>query len=109
MFGITKIVKGYSIHTYFLYCYAIFISENITRQRGGVTFGTPCITQLITVLFLGVFNYTQPTFMNFLQHEENINVFSHICLSIRCAIVPKQCFNGIDFLTENDNDRASHP
>ena len=42
MFGITKIVKGYSIQTYFLYCYAIFISEDITRQRGGVTFGTPC-------------------------------------------------------------------
>ena len=42
MFGITTIVKGYSIQTYFLYCYAIFISEDITRQRGGVTFGTPC-------------------------------------------------------------------
>ena len=42
MFGITKIVKGYSIQTYFLYCYAMFISEDITRQRGGVTFGTPC-------------------------------------------------------------------
>ena len=41
MFGITKIVKGYSIQTYFLYCYAIFISKDITRQRGGVTFGTP--------------------------------------------------------------------
>ena len=45
MFGITKIVKGYSIQTYYLYCYAIFISEDITRQRGGVTFGTPCITE----------------------------------------------------------------
>ena len=42
MFGITEIVKGYSIQTYYLYCYAIFISEDITRQRGGVTFGTPC-------------------------------------------------------------------
>ena len=42
MFGITQIVKGYSIQTYYLYCYAIFISEDITRQRGGVTFGTPC-------------------------------------------------------------------
>ena len=44
MFGITQIVKGYSIHTYLLYCYAIFISEDIMRQRGGVTFGTPCTT-----------------------------------------------------------------
>ena len=42
MFGITTIVEGYSIQTYFLYCYAIFISEDITRQRGGLTFVTPC-------------------------------------------------------------------
>ena len=42
MFGITQIVKGYSIQTYFLYCCDIFISEAITRQIGGVTYGTPC-------------------------------------------------------------------
>ena len=34
MFGITTIVKGCSIQTYLLYYYAIFISEDITRQRG---------------------------------------------------------------------------
>ena len=46
MFGITTFVKGYSIQAYFLYCYATFISEVILRQRGGVTFGTPCTTRL---------------------------------------------------------------
>ena len=38
----TTLLLLLSIQTYFLYCYAIFISEDITRQRGGVTFGTPC-------------------------------------------------------------------
>ena len=50
MFGINKIVKGYSIQKYFLYCYAIFISEDITRQRGGVTFGTPCISFIMKII-----------------------------------------------------------
>ena len=50
MFGITKIVKGYSIQTYYLCCYAIFISEDITRQRGGVTFRTPCMFKCITCI-----------------------------------------------------------
>ena len=45
MFGIKETVKGYTIQTYFLYCYAIFISEYIMHQRGDVTFGTPCISE----------------------------------------------------------------
>ena len=46
-----KIVTSYSIQTYFLYCYAIFISEDVTRQRGGVNFGIPCISRMISTVY----------------------------------------------------------
>ena len=45
-FGITKIVKGYFIKIYFLRCYAIFVSPDITHERRGVTLGTPCMITL---------------------------------------------------------------
>ena len=42
MFGMTTIVRGYSIQTYFLFIAMQFSYLKITRQIGGVTFGTPC-------------------------------------------------------------------
>ena len=73
MCGITKMVTGYSIQTYFLYFYAIFISEDITLQRGGVAFGRPCITRLPRIEF-----WHAPFVLTCLHHTHTTITGAHI-------------------------------
>ena len=45
------LLDDFFTHLSELKCYAIFVSPDITRQRGGASVGTPCICLLLSSLF----------------------------------------------------------